>query len=196
VKSVFPDWSNFSVAPEVECISKGKAHKKYEFGVKVSVASTAVGNWCIGSLVCPGNPYDGHTFGAALDQVVLLTGVTPRHAYCDLGYRGSGYEGPVQVHVVDRRKKASSPWERRWRRRRAAVEPVIGHLKSDHRMNRNYYQDTFGDRVNALLGGAGYNLSKLLALLARRGLLFLSYFCHLLRFPHTPQRLLYDVQAA
>ncbi|OGR01882.1 MAG: hypothetical protein A2284_04870 [Deltaproteobacteria bacterium RIFOXYA12_FULL_61_11] len=157
-----------------------RLRKKYEFGVNVSVAATAVGNWCVGSLVCPNNPYDGHTLAAALEQVGRLTGVTPKHAYCDLGYRGSGYQGEVKVHIVDRRKKAPSAWERRWWKRRAAVEPIIGHLKTDHRMDRNFYRHSSGDRVNALLSGAGYNLNKLLAVLSRGRTFLFPYFTILL----------------
>jgi IS5 family transposase len=150
-------------APEVECIAKGKAHKRYEFGCKVGVASTSKGNWIVGVQHLPGNPYDGHTLKGAIEQVTRLTGWSPKQAFCDLGYRGHGPLGDTRVHLVGRRKKKLSRTLRNWLKRRAAIEPIIGHLKSDHRMSRNHYQGQSGDAVNATLSAAGFNLRKLLA---------------------------------
>ena len=149
-------------APEVECISKGKAHKRYEFGVKVSVATTSRGGWHVGAMSCPGNPYDGHTLGSALQQVGRILGRDPEHAFVDQGYRGHGCAGPTEVHV-DKKKRgrtARSLWK--WMKRRAAVEPGIGHLKSEHRMDRNRLHGTQGDMINALMSAAGMNFRKLL----------------------------------
>jgi IS5 family transposase len=149
-------------APEVECISKGKAHKRYEFGVKVSVATTSKGGWHVGAMSCPGRPYDGHTLDGALRQVRRITGRHPEHAFVDQGYRGHGCEGPTEVHV-DKKKRgrtARSLWK--WMKRRAAVEPGIGHLKSEHRMDRNRLHGEQGDMVNALMSAAGMNFRKLL----------------------------------
>lgn len=154
-------------APEVECIAKGKAHKRYEFGCKVSVATTSRDNWVIGAQAVHGNPYDGHTLGGILDQVCRLTGWQAQEAYCDQGYRGHGYEGSTAVHIVDRKRKGICRSERRWRNRRAAIEPVIGHLKYDHRMERNYLHGVIGDQMNAILAGCGRNLCKLLQILLR-----------------------------
>ena len=114
-------------APEVECISKGKAHKGYEFGCKVSVAATSRGGWFVGAMGLHGNPYDGHTLSDALEQVERIAR-TPDHVFVDMGYRGHGYDGDIKVHV-DKRKRgrtAKSLW--RWMKRRAAIEPGIGHL--------------------------------------------------------------------
>ncbi len=148
-------------APEVECISKGKAHKRYEFGCKVSVAATSHGGWLLGAMACPGNPYDGHTLQEALDQIEHL-GSSPASAFVDMGYRGHGYEGDVEIHVDKRRRgrTAKSLW--RWMKRRAAIEPTIGHLKQEHRMNRNRLKGTEGDMFNAILSAAGMNFAKLL----------------------------------
>ena len=154
-------------APEVECIAKGKAHKRYEFGCKVGVASTSKDNWIVGVEDYPGNPYDGHTLKSAIGQVKRLTGWTPKEAFCDMGYRGHDAEESTKVHLVGRRKKKISRTLRKWLKRRAAIEPIIGHLKSDHRMNRNHYQGQSGDAVNALLSAAGFNLRKLLAFFLR-----------------------------
>lgn len=148
-------------APEVECISKGKAHKRYEFGCKVSLAATSRGSWFVGAMAIHGNPYDGHTLTDALDQVERI-GRSPDHAFLDMGYRGHGYEGPVQVHV-DKRRRGRTPkslW--RWMKRRAAVEPAIGHLKSDHRMDCNRLKGEEGDGFNAIMSAAGMNFWKLL----------------------------------
>ena len=148
-------------APEVECISKGKAHKRYEFGCKVSVAATSKGSWFLGAMAVHGNPYDGHTLKAALTQVKRIK-KEPEHVFVDMGYRGHNYRGNTEVHV-DKRKRgrtAKSLW--RWMKRRAAIEPGIGHLKREHRMDRNRLKGAQGDRINAILSAAGMNFWKLL----------------------------------
>jgi transposase, IS5 family len=149
-------------APEVECIAKGKAHQRYEFGCKASVATTSNSNWIVGVHALHGNPYDGHTLRGAIQQVERLTGHTPQDVMVDQGYRGHGYEGPVSVHVVRSIPKRATRAVRRMLKRRAAIEPTIGHLKSDNRLDRNYLTGTEGDKINALLSAAGYNLRKLL----------------------------------
>ena len=149
-------------APEVECISKGKAHKRYEFGCKTSVATTSKSNWIVGTQALHGNPYDGHTLSGAIGQVERLTGRTPEDVMVDQGYRGHGYAGLAIVHVVRTIPKRATRAFRRMLRRRAAIEPTIGHLKSDNRMNRNYLTGQVGDKINAVLSAAGYNLRKLL----------------------------------
>jgi IS5 family transposase len=148
-------------APEVECISKGKAHKRYEFGCKVSVAATSKGGWFLGAMAVHGNPYDGHTLKDALKQVKRVIRA-PEHAFVDMGYRGHDYRGDTEVHVDKRRRgrTAKSLW--RWMKRRAAIEPGIGHLKREHRMDRNRLKGTEGDRFNAILSAAGMNFCKLL----------------------------------
>ena len=149
-------------APEVECIAKGKAHKRYEFGCKVSMATTSKRNWIVGMQALHGNPYDGHTLSDTLRQVETLTGEQPQDAFCDQGYRGHGYTGDTRVHIVGRYPKKATRAVKRWLRRRAAIEPVIGHTKSDHRMDRNPLKGTEGDQMHALLCGCGFNLAKLL----------------------------------
>ena len=148
--------------PQVECISKGKAHKRYEFGCKVSVAATSRGGWFVGAMAVHGNPYDGHTLQDALGQVQRVAGENPEHAFVDMGYRGHGYSGEVEVHVDKRHRGriARSLW--RWMKRRAAIEPGIGHLKREHRMDRNRLGGVEGDRFNAILSAVGMNFHKLL----------------------------------
>jgi IS5 family transposase len=149
-------------APEVECLAKGKAHKRYEFGCKASVATTSKNNWIVGAHALHGNPYDGHTLSGAIQQVERLTGHTPDDVMVDQGYRGHSYEGSAIVHVVRLIPKRATRALRRMLKRRAAIEPTIGHLKSGNRMDRNYLTGQEGDRINALLSAAGYNLRKLL----------------------------------
>jgi len=148
--------------PEVKCIAKGKAHKKYEFGCKVSVATTSKTNWILGVHALDGNPYDGHTLGGAVAQVERISGRAPKDVVVDKGYQGHNYEGTSVVHVVKKISKSLSRSMRRMLKRRAAVEPIIGHLKSDHRMDRNHLKGVEGDKINAILAGAGFNLRKLL----------------------------------
>ena len=147
-------------APEVECIAKGKEHKKYEFGCKVSVATTSKRGWVVGIKALHGNPYDGHTLKAAHAQVEQLTGVKPTELFVDRGYRGAPHH-PADTQVYLSGRKLSGTLKRLLRRR-AAIEPVIGHLKQDHRMKRNYLKGQAGDQINALLVGSGFNLRKLL----------------------------------
>jgi len=152
-------------APEVECIAKGKAHKRYEFGCKVSVATTSRDNWIVGIQAHYGNPYDGHTLKDVLKQVERLTSFQVKEAYCDRGYRGHNYEGDATIRIVGQKQRGSPVTRslRKWLRRRNAIEPKIGHLKTDNRMDRNYLKGTNGDRINALLAGCGANLRKLFA---------------------------------
>lgn len=151
-------------APEVECICKGKAHKRYEFGCKVSLVSTSRDNWVIGAQAHHHSPYDGHTLGASLDQATRLTGCSIKEVYCDRGYRGATKTAPpgVTVHLVGRKRKGLTRSQKKWLKRRSAIEPIIGHLKGDHGMARNHLLGTEGDRINVLLCGSGFNLRKLL----------------------------------
>ena len=153
--------------PLVECIAKGKIRKKYEYGNKVSVVSTSRNNWIVGLQSLHGNPFDGHTLKDALQQVQAMTGLTPGKAYVDQGYKGNGKAiGKTEIHLVEwRSKKQLTRTEIKWRKKRAAIEPIIGHLKSDHRMNRNLLKGITGDDINALLAACGKNLRKLMQIL-------------------------------
>lgn len=149
-------------APEVECISKGKAHKKYEFGCKVSVTTTAKDNFIIGMAAFHGNPYDGHTLKETIGQTEKLTGVRAEEVYVDRGYRGHNYEGDATVHIARGNHKKLKPSLKKWLKRRSAIEPVIGHAKSESRLDRNYLKGEEGDKINAILSGCGFNIRKLL----------------------------------
>lgn len=151
-------------APEVECIAKGKAYKPYEFGIKVGVVSTSKESFVIGMKSLPGNPYDGHTLKTSLAQVERLTGTLPREAYVDRGYKGHGVNGST-IWVAGAKRGVTASTKKKLKRRNA-VEPVIGHMKSDGRLGRNFLKGEAGDAVNALLCGAGHNLRKILRQLA------------------------------
>jgi len=148
--------------PDVRCIAKGKIHKRYEFGTKASFVTTSKDNWVV-SAKSLDNPYDGHILESALNQVSELTGITPQDAYCDMGYRGHGLKGNTKIHLVGKIPKRATRSLRKWMKRRAAVEPIIGHLKSDYRLNRNHLKGKAGDRANVVLAAAAYNMAKLLA---------------------------------
>ncbi|MFI4939290.1 MAG: IS5 family transposase [Burkholderiales bacterium] len=159
-------------APETECIAKGKAHKKYEFGVKVSIASTSADNFVVGMQALPGRPYDGHTLKQAIEQVAALTGILPKEAYVDRGYKGHKL-GVLSVWIAGAKRGVTAAIKKKLKRRNA-VEPVIGHMKSDGRLGRNFLKGTEGDAMNALLCGAGHNLRKILRRLALFWLRILS----------------------
>lgn len=164
-------------APEVDCISKGKARAPYEFGVKVGIASTLRGNLIVGARAFHGNPYDGHTLSEQLEQATILmqdSRSKPASAFVDLGYRGVDADNP-DVHIVHRGKsKRISSKDRKQLKRRQAIEPIIGHLKSDHRMDRCPLKGEQGNRLHAVLCAAGYNIKWLLRMIARKGVPFVS----------------------
>ncbi len=147
-------------APEVECISKGKARTPYEFGVKVSIATTLNEGLVVGMRSMPGNPYDGHTLAETLEQVGILADRMPTTAIVDKGYRGIEVDGvrilrSGQRRGVKRTLKAMI-------KRRSAIEPTIGHMKMDGRLGRNPLKGALGDALHAVLCGAGHNLRLLI----------------------------------
>ena len=162
-------------APEVECIGKGKARRPYEFGVKVSVAVTHKSGLMVGARSFPGNPWDGHTLAEQIEQSTILLediGVKPKQVVVDLGYRGKDVDAAnAGVQIIHRgRYKTMSKHERKLLKRRQAVEPAIGHLKSDNRMNRCWLKGAIGDALHALSCAVGYNLRWLMRAVLRLGL--------------------------
>jgi transposase, IS5 family len=153
--------------PEVQCISKGKARQRYEFGQKVTVATTNASNWMVGVKLCEGSPYDGHTLAAAITTIEQTTGVPVTDAYVDKGYRGHDYQGDAAVHIAGSSTKKLSRRQKKRRKRRSAVEPKIGHLKSDNRLGRCFLKGLTGDAINVILAAAGSNLQKLLRAMCR-----------------------------
>ncbi|HVH79938.1 MAG TPA: IS5 family transposase, partial [Stellaceae bacterium] len=154
-------------APEVECIGKGKAHRPYEFGVKVSIATTLAhakgGQFVTHVKALPGNPYDGHTLATVIPEMEALIGNAIERLLADKGYRGHNAPPDYKFRVfISGQKRRVTPKIKRELRRRSAVEPVIGHLKSEHRMGRNYLWHRHGDATNALLAAVGYNFRRLI----------------------------------
>ncbi|OHV81791.1 IS5 family transposase [Ensifer sp. LCM 4579] len=154
-------------APEVECIGKGKAHRPYEFGVKVSVATTLKrskgGQFALHAKALPGNPYDGHTLATVIPDMEKTIGSEIARILADAGYRGHDAPESHRFRVfTSGQKRRVTPAIKREMRRRSAIEPVIGHLKAEHRMGRNYLAHQQGDAINPVLAAAGYNFSLLL----------------------------------
>jgi IS5 family transposase len=152
--------------PQVSCIAKGKAHKKYEFGSKVAIVRTAKSGVIVGMKSFAENVYDGHTLEPALAQSQLIReqigGNRPKLAVVDRGCKGRKNIEGTEIMIPGVPKKRDSPYEKRKKRKlfraRAGIEPVIGHMKYDHRMGRNFLSGSLGDAVNALLAGAAFNL--------------------------------------
>ena len=115
-------------APEVECVSKGKAHQPYEFGVKVTVATTHKEGLVVGMRSLPCNPYDGHTLPEAIEQVSILTAQKPKAVFVDKGYRGLNVDG-VTIWRSGQ-KRGVTPSIRKAIHRRSAIEPAIGHMNT------------------------------------------------------------------
>ena len=159
-------------APEVECIGKGKARKPYEFGVKNAVVVSHKHGLMLGARTFPGNPYDGHILNAVLEQATNLTqdlSVQIKQVVADLGFRGVDADNPEKQIIHRGKFKSLSPQQRGWLRRRQAVEPAIGHLKSDHRLDRCWLQGALGDALHTVSCAAGYNLRWLLRAIAAQG---------------------------
>ena len=151
--------------PEVECISKGKEHKKYEFGNKVSIITTQRTGVIVGAMSFR-NPYDGHTLQPAIDQAEkLLEKKSIKTATVDRGYRGTSkindviIQSPKPFNDKTQTKYKQNKLKKQFSRR-AAIEPMIGHLKSDHRLNRNYYKGITGDSINVMLSAAAFNFKR------------------------------------
>ncbi len=147
-------------APEVECIAKGKARTPYEFGVKVSVAVTAGEGLVVGMRSMPGNPYDGHTVDSQLEQVGILTGHTPKIVLADRGYRG--VEPPSGTRLLISHTRRLPKRLKQLLKRRQVVEPMIGHMKADGLLGKNWLKGANGDALHAILCGAGHNLRMIL----------------------------------
>jgi IS5 family transposase len=148
-------------APEVERLAKGKARTPYEFGVKVSVAVTAKEGLVVGMRSMPGNPYDGHTVHSQLEQVNIISGTTPKIALADRGYRG--IEPPAGTRLLISHTRRLPRRLKKLLKRRQVVEPMIGHMKSDGLLGKNWLKGELGDAMHAILCGAGHNLRMILA---------------------------------
>jgi transposase, IS5 family len=163
--------------PHVYCVSKGKVHKRYEFGVKASIAKTKKSNLIVGAMAFAKNMYDGHTLSAVLEQVKRVAKWIPDTGLCDRGYRGEKKVGDTQILIPQSEpRRTQSAYQRLLQRKRfrkrAGIEGVISHLKLDHRLGRNFLPGFLGDEINVLMAAAAYNFRKWL--LKFFGLYFLT----------------------
>jgi IS5 family transposase len=151
----------------------GKSRNPYEFGVKVGIATTLKGTLIVGARAFPGNPYDGHTLNEQVEQAAILMqalGTKPQTAFVDLGYRGVDKDN-LGLDIKHRGKfKSLTDDEKKSLKRRQAIEPIIGHLKADHRMNRCHLKGSIGDSLHAVLCAAGFNIRWLLRMIAKKGI--------------------------
>lgn len=152
--------------PHTQCISKGKEHKKYEFGSKVSIITTKTTGVIIGAISIEKNVHDSKTLQPALEQQQRLTGVILKNNFVDRGYRGVNQVLGTTIVIPDKPGKQRTPYQKRKLRkgfkRRAAIEPKIGHLKQDHRLSRNFYKGIKGDNINVMLAAAGMNFKRMI----------------------------------
>ena len=166
--------------PHVLCISKGKSHKKYEFGNKVSLAITKTHGIIIGSQSFSTNEYDGNTLPKLLANIKNIRWIKPEVAYCDRGFRGKKSVLGTEIRLPSSPKNTDSQYQRRKERknfgRRSSIEPIIGHLKSDFRMARNYLKGIIGDTINMLLACAAFNFRKWMRAYAQSLLFFYNIF--------------------
>ena len=150
--------------PEVSCISKGKEHKKYEFGNKASFAKTDSGV-LVGALGFR-DEYDGHTLKPTLEQIERLTGKMPKKVKVDRGYRGNKQIGETEILIPSTSNKSITYYQLKKlsnsHKKRAGIEPIIGHLKTDHRLNRNFYKGIVGDNINIMLAAAAFNFKRMI----------------------------------
>lgn len=152
--------------PSVDCIAKGKEAKKYEFGNKTGIVVTKTSGIVVGALAFENNPYDGHTIEPHLIQTEYLTNTKPKVAIVDRGYKGKkNINGTEIISPKPSSKKATQYQKRKARKRfraRAGIEPIIGHIKHDHRMLRNDLKGTMGDQMNTILAATAFNFKKML----------------------------------
>lgn len=177
-------------APETECIGKGKAHKPYEFGCKVSIATTnhrcKGGQFVLQAKALPGNPYDGHTLREVIEETQALTGRAVERVYVDKGYRGHDAPRPRSVFISGQKRGVHGVIKRELKRR-SAIEPVIGHMKNDGHLGRNFLKGYQGDQANAVLTAVGYNFRLILAWMRLLLRLILTVIVHGLTPPCRPQ---------
>jgi IS5 family transposase len=176
--------------PDVYCMSKGKENKTYEFGSKVAFILTKTTGVFVGALNMPKNDYDGHTLEPALKQYERLTGKQLKNIYADRGYKGVKQVGETKVNIPKPLPQSASEYEksktRKNFRRRASIEPKIGHLKQDHRLNRNFYKGIKGDDMNVLLACAAMNFKRMMNKWKMKAKLFFDFileaFCNMFFF--------------
>ena len=164
--------------PEVYCMSKGKAHKKYEYGCKASLVLTQSTGIIVGAMTFKTNVYDGHTLDEVIEQTEQLTGKIPKTATVDRGYKGKQFVRSTQINIPKPPLKKDTAYQKRKKRkyfrRRAAIEPIIGHLKHDHNVARNFLKGQIGDSINFIMAASAFNFKKLMTKI-KNDILWLFY---------------------
>jgi IS5 family transposase len=167
--------------PFISCIAKGKAHKQYEFGNKIGLMATSKTLVITAIKAFEGNPHDSRTIEPLLNQAQLNGLTLPDEVIYDRGGRGQKQIGNTIISTPDNRPlKGDTEYQkkkkRRKFRRRAAIEPVIGHLKSDFRMGQNYLHGALSPQINAFLAAAGWNLKKMMLQLKEEAFSVIDFF--------------------
>lgn len=160
--------------PHVKCYTKGKEHKKFEFGSKVSILITQRTGVIVGALNFNSTEHDSKTLPQALEQYERLTELKAKNLFLDRGYRGPKQIGETLINTPHPEKNMSKTRRKR-HRRRAAIEPVIGHLKQNYRLGRNFLKGVNGDQINVLLAAAAMNFKRVMNLW-KQGILDLLYW--------------------
>ncbi|MFN2440875.1 MAG: IS5 family transposase, partial [Chitinophagaceae bacterium] len=167
--------------PHVQCISKGKEHKKYEFGSKVSIITTKKTGVIIGAINIEKNVHDSKTLQPALEQQQRLTGIILKNNFVDRGFRGMKEVLGTKIIIPDSPGKNRTSYEkqklRKGFKRRAAIEPRIGHLKQDHRLSRNFYAGIKGDNNNVMLAAAAMNFKRMMNIYKK---MFFDFFIRII----------------
>lgn len=156
--------------PEVKCYAKGKEHKKFEFGSKVSIAICQATGIIVGALNFTETLHDSKTIPAVLEQVKELINDNPKEAFADRGYVGKTSHEETKIYTPKPNPSITEE-QRKKHSKRAAVEPKIGHLKSDHRLNKNYLKGVVGDCINAILAAATMNFKRVMNLWKKEAIL-------------------------
>ena len=150
--------------PHIYCVAKGKEHKKYEFGTKASVAMTKTHGVIVAAVAHKKNLYDAHTLPEVLDQAEAITDTQAVRAIVDRGYRGRKFVDGTEILMPRRaprgQSRAKSAAMRKRFRRRAAIEPLLSHLKHDFRLLRCFLKGFQGDQLNLTLAAAAWNFRK------------------------------------
>jgi IS5 family transposase len=174
--------------PQVVCISKGKANKRYEFGNKSSFITTSKECFILYADAHQGNPYDGHTLEYMLqntkESLKEITNKTIKYLFADKGYRGHNYKGDTQVILETKTNKK----EYKELKRRSSIEAVFSHTKQHHRMNRNFLKGAKGDLANTIFAACGYNLKKIYNKFKEEYLKLLSFLFFLFFLKEKPQK--------
>jgi transposase, IS5 family len=149
--------------PNVKCYAKGKEHKKFEFGSKASIAICQQTGIVVGAVNFTETLHDSKTIPIVLEQIKQLTNITPEEAFADRGYVGKTAYQQTKI-FTPKTNPSISTTQRKKHSKRAAIEPIIGHIKFDHRMNRNFLKGVIGDSLNVLLAAAAFNFKRVINL--------------------------------